>query len=74
MRKFELRENRMLVISRKWEGEVVAFEDRDKRELLPFFLFSPPNFRLGSGRKSGGPGMVSYRWTQSLKGMTFRYT
>ena len=41
MRKFELRENRMLVISRKWEGEVVAFEDRDKRELLPFFFCFP---------------------------------
>ena len=27
----------MLVISRKWEGEVVAFEDRKKRELLFFF-------------------------------------
>ena len=41
LRKFELRENRMLVISRKWEGEVVAFEDRKKRELL-FFFFSNP--------------------------------
>ena len=44
MRKFELRENRMLVISRKWEGEVVAFEDRDKRELLPFFFVFPTQF------------------------------
>ena len=63
----------MLVISRKWEGEVVAFEDRKKRELL-FFFFFQPNFRMGNGRKSGGPGAVSYRWTQSLKGMTFKYT
>ena len=29
---------------------------------------------MGNGRKSGGPGVVSYRWTQSLKGMTFKYT
>lgn len=68
LRKFELRENRMLVIFQEVRRRGSHLWGQGEKKS---FFFPPPNFRLESGRKSGGPGVVSYRWTQSLQGITF---